>query len=194
MPRPKLLICLALLLAACDPSSDESSSSGKGTQEEPGASSATLPTTDYDVAQALAQKGRECGAIGEGYWSWEILSPGYFCTTRCLLSESCGSFERALCDGEERGALSRCFDRCEEIEDDVAQCGDGTTVPVEAMCDFRQDCATGEDEAHCERFTCGDGRKILVWSRCNGPEDCADGSDEEGCAELCGEPRAMAQP
>lgn len=192
MQGRKLFISLALLLAACDPAG-EGSPSGGSTENEPGASSGPLPTTDYAVAEAIADKGRRCGVISEGYWSWQIMFPGHFCSMRCLLAESCSSFERAICDGNERGALSSCFERCDAMDEDVAQCGDGTTIPIETLCDFQQDCSSGEDEAHCDRFTCGDGRKILVWSRCDGSEDCSDGSDEQGCAEVCGEPRVMVQ-
>lgn len=182
------LSCLLVLLLGCDPPSK--GESPEDPDEGPAQTAASLPKTDFEAAAAMAEKGRACGIIGEGYWSWAFY-PGQFCATLCLLEASCADLRRSVCDLREVPDIEACLDECDD--DDVAQCGDGTTTPAEGLCDLRSDCATGEDERHCERFTCGDGGRVSSWRRCDGSDDCEDGSDEAGCALLCGKPRVQVQ-
>jgi len=133
--------------------------------------------------------------ISEGYWSW-MFFPGQFCDSLCLLRGSCVEFRDSVCKGRESASVTRCLVACEATPDydaDVAQCGDGTTIPSEQLCDFKPGCANGEDEKHCTRFSCkDDSKKVSEWARCDGEVDCEDGSDEKGCATVCGEPRVSS--
>jgi hypothetical protein len=153
-----------------------------------------LPTTDFAAAAAIATRGRECGVIGEGTWSW-MFFPGQFCESLCILKGSCAEFKDLVCQGGESASATRCLDACEaspDSDEDVARCGDGTTIPSEQLCDLKPDCANGEDEKHCTLFSCKDGSdKVSEWKQCDGLTDCEDGSDEEGCATVCGEPRGQ---
>lgn len=71
------------------------------------------------------------------------------------------------------------------------ECGDGTTVPVDFVCDGEPDCSNGSDEAQsCPAPPmCADGQPLATYSVCDGFEDCADGSDEVGCPApfVCGD-------
>ena len=68
-------------------------------------------------------------------------------------------------------------------------CGDGSgdkTVHYSLVCDFRNDCPSGSDEAFCvrertdcEEFRCTNGQCVTWSQRCNTARDCWDGSDEQ---------------
>ena len=77
------------------------------------------------------------------------------------------------------------------------------------MCDLKNDCPNGEDEAGCAlehgtagcsdcsssvdecanggRFKCHLGGCVEAGRVCDGHNDCADYSDEAGCAEIVGD-------
>ncbi|XP_034183961.1 sortilin-related receptor [Osmia lignaria lignaria] len=78
---------------------------------------------------------------------------------------------------------------CQEHE---FQCLNGKCIHDAWVCDGTKDCASGEDESHCDgvpascrenQFMCRmDGTCILATGVCNGVEECPDGSDELGCS------------
>ena len=104
-------------------------------------------------------------------------------------------------------SLSRCFEVVDEQEDSACpslddrygarigvacfdeepphECGDGSMLPGDAVCDGYEDCEDGSDEAgECEisTFECTDGSmSIESVYQCDGYADCADISDERDC-------------
>ena len=73
-------------------------------------------------------------------------------------------------------------------------CEDQTTLEYPwQVCDGREDCPGGEDEADCPApFVCGDGSELLARRVCDGNLDCEDGTDERDCPETCGDRYAEA--
>ncbi len=67
-------------------------------------------------------------------------------------------------------------------------CGDGSQVPVSAVCDGKADCKDGADELGCgdasvgaDMFPCLSGGSVPLDKLCDGTMDCSDGYDEMIC-------------
>ncbi|CAH0405251.1 unnamed protein product [Chilo suppressalis] len=80
------------------------------------------------------------------------------------------------------------------------QCGDGSCVPRDWICDGAQDCANGEDEAKCvicepNEYRCESGGCIQSRWMCDGYSDCPNGEDElPTVCEAHGGARAESHP
>ena len=65
------------------------------------------------------------------------------------------------------------------------QCGTGTCISIQHVCDGIKDCLLGEDENNCtcseQHFTCQDGTCVPVSKYCDFTADCPDNSDEQNC-------------
>jgi hypothetical protein len=65
-------------------------------------------------------------------------------------------------------------------------CGNGTRVPITALCNGTTECADGSDETGCgdastNSFGCPSGGIITISKLCDGVKDCTDGFDEMVC-------------
>ena len=93
------------------------------------------------------------------------------------------------------------------------RCSTGHCIPANFVCDQKNDCPNGEDEAGCAfehnnagcsgeaggcdssedecanggRFKCRLSGCVEAGRVCDGHNDCADYSDEAGCAEIVGD-------
>ena len=128
-----------------------------------------------DVAD-VALRLQSCGLLSDGYVRAEMV-PFYVptaCYADCLAETSCDELAGVLCS-ETADPLRRCDERC------AFHCDGGALIAVEAVCDGRQQCEDGTDEAGCKMFLCDGGGTVPDRLRCNHQYDCDDGSDERGC-------------
>ncbi|XP_077965989.1 uncharacterized protein LOC120335342 isoform X2 [Styela clava] len=80
----------------------------------------------------------------------------------------------------------------DECGEDDFECGDGTCISRELICDKNNDCDDKSDEVDCAKcrsfqFKCGSGECILRKKRCDGSKDCSDATDEMGCSRCHGD-------
>lgn len=121
---------------------------------------------------------------------------------------TCISIDRH-CDG----IPGDCFDSSDEMSCDLTSrdrlrhfvCNDNTSIPYSRVCDFIQDCQSGEDEqcsfpkCTSNQFQCANYQCIPQSEKCNFVKNCRDGSDEvpelcdNTCVELPCTPKSTCQ-
>lgn len=113
--------------------------------------------------------------------SFEIVSDSEEACLREVFDANPEAFDVWRCEAEAIRGLLGCMQAqgCPA----VFECGDGTGVPEEWVCDGYPDCSNGLDEQQMcpPPPMCDDGMALEPYSVCDGYEDCADGSDEVGC-------------
>jgi len=145
-------------------------------------SGCTSTKTNDDSCVSAMRKLEACGLLSTGEYDCRFMtSPEDVCTSECMINESCGTLEDAICAQELAPSLMQCLETCRQY---MFLCDDGATITTDWVCDGHLDCEDGSDEVECPEppvFECGDGDHVRDVERCNDVENCNNGADEVGC-------------
>lgn len=138
--------------------------------------------------------GQSCAAVEPLFRNCGLLTAGAFtdcdepedaeerCQFDCLSRSSCDELRGLVCndgDGPPPGALTQCFLACQPPP---FNCGDGTLVSSDFVCDGGFDCPSGADENDCGFQCAGTDFEVQQFQVCDGFAQCPAGDDEEGCS------------
>jgi hypothetical protein len=131
--------------------------------------------------ETVSARLRACGLLTEGALGADLLYSPSACYQECLSTATCDELQDALC-GTSIDLLVDCDARC------AFECGDGSLLALEEVCDGRAQCEDESDEASCgEPSACARRDSGADVVECDGVRQCADGSDERACEFDCGD-------
>lgn len=140
------------------------------------------------ICEEAYAKLRGCALLSEGEERCEPFDDRRYgpCVIECLRPAPCEEIQAQFCEDADN-TYARCLDRCQAVFA-FFECGDGTSIEIEDVCDDTEDCANGADERDCEpvepTFDCGNGELVYPEDQCDGAEDCSNGGDEAGCPPI----------
>ncbi len=150
-------LCLTLAAASCSGDPDE-----------------YPPPPPNEYADRL----RACGLLSDRDFRYIFDTSALAdCELACLLETPCDVLAELNCSLPlpEIPCLESCYNEPQ------FDCGDGTLLVLDAVCDIVADCEDGSDEDDCGTVDCGDGWVVVEQGVCDGFAECDNGADEADC-------------